>query len=93
MTSTFQLNFLQAILATIMITAGSIGELIEAYSAASFFFHMLVFVALLIMRVTHAKEPRFFKVCICTLAWCSVYTRDIGHCVDLMILVSFARVA
>ena len=45
-----------------MISAGRIGDLIKAYSAASFFFHLLVFIALFIMRVTHAKEPRFFKV-------------------------------
>ena len=49
-------------MSTVMISAGRIGDLIKAYSAASFFFHMLVFIALLIMRVTHAKEPRFFKV-------------------------------
>ena len=49
-------------MASVMIVAGSIQELIETYSVASFVFHVLVFIALLIMRVTHAKEPRFFKV-------------------------------
>ena len=54
-------------LSSIMIIAGKIGDLIEAYSAASFFFHVLVFIALLIMRVTHANEPRFFKVYVITM--------------------------
>jgi hypothetical protein len=45
-----------------MISAGRIADLIKTFSVASFFFHLLVFIALFIMRVTHASEPRFFKV-------------------------------
>ena len=53
---------LQAMMATIMIGVGDIGELIEAFSAAAFVFYMLVFIAVLIMRVTHRDKPRLFKV-------------------------------
>ena len=56
------LSLFQAALATIMITVGDISELIEAFSAAAFVFYMLVFIGLLIMRVTHRSEPRLFKV-------------------------------
>ena len=49
-------------MATIMISVGDISELIEAFSAAAFVFYMLVFIAVLIMRVTHRNQPRLFKV-------------------------------
>ena len=45
-----------------MISVGNIGELISAFSAAAFVFYLLVFIALIIMRVTHPNEPRPFKV-------------------------------
>ena len=49
-------------MATIMISVGDIGELIEAFSAAAFVFYMLVFISVFIMRVTHRDQPRLFKV-------------------------------
>ena len=59
--STF-LSLFQATMATIMVSVGDISELIEAFSAAAFVFYMLVFISVLIMRVTHRDQPRLFKV-------------------------------
>ena len=58
--------YVQAFMSAIMICIGDIGELIESFSAASFVFYLLSFIALLIMRLTHPKEPRAFKVYIYT---------------------------
>ena len=76
----------QAILATIMIIVGNIGELIDAFSAAAFVFYLLVFIALIILRVTHPKEPRPFKVLLpYTCAWCVVFVLTCTCAIDSMI--------
>ena len=65
----FQFQF-QGMLATIMVISGDITELVDAFAAASFVFYLLVFVGLIIMRFTHSKEPRIFKVtsdCMCCI--------------------------
>ena len=45
-----------------MIVIGDIEDLIDSFAAASFVFYLLSFLALIIMRITHPKEPRLFKV-------------------------------
>ena len=67
-------------MATIMISVGDISELIEAFSAAAFVFYMLVFISVLIMRVTHRDQPRLFKV------HCTLYS----HCNNYYTVVSRA---
>ena len=46
-----------------MVIVGSVDELIDGLSFMSFIFYALCIVAVLILRVTHHKEPRLFKVC------------------------------
>ena len=68
-------------MATTMISVGDISELIEAFSAAAFVFYMLVFISVLIMRVTHRDQPRLFKVH-CTLNHhytCNIITCSYQH--------------
>ena len=60
----------QTCIATIMISVGDIGELIDAFSGASFVFYLLVFIGLVIMRFTYRHEPRPFKVHTCTMYTC-----------------------
>ncbi len=45
-----------------MIVIGDISELLNGLSAAAYVFYTLTFTSLLIMRVTHKREPRPFKV-------------------------------
>ena len=56
------ISSLQFCVATVMVCAGSIYELISGLSTAQFTFYLLVFIGLLIMRVTHRKSPRLYKV-------------------------------
>ena len=49
-------------LAAVMVVFGNIIELVDALSAASYVFYLLVFLGLIIMRFTHSEEPRILKV-------------------------------
>ncbi len=49
-------------LALIFIMMGDIEDLIDGMSAALWVFYCLTFAAVLVMRVTHRKEPRPYKV-------------------------------
>lgn len=52
----------QTFLAIIMVSIGTINQLIDGFTFVSFIFYTLSIVAVLILRVTHRKEPRIFKV-------------------------------
>ncbi len=45
-----------------MVIVGTVDQLIDGLSFMSFIFYTLCIVAVLILRVTHHKEPRLFKV-------------------------------
>ena len=45
-----------------LVCVGDIGELIDSFSAASYTFYLLSFIALLVLRITHPTVPRPFKV-------------------------------
>ena len=49
-------------MSAVLVCVGDIGELIESFSAASYSFYLLSFIAVLIMRITHPNHPRPFKV-------------------------------
>ena len=64
----------QAFIAAIFIMVGDIKFLIKAYISAIWVFYGLTFVSLLIMRVTHRKITRPYKVYCChySRSWFSV---------------------
>ena len=46
----------------LMVVAGTIDQLIDGFGFISFIFYTLVIIAVFILRITHHKEPRLFKV-------------------------------
>ena len=54
--------YVQFLMGSVLLCVGDISELIEGTSASIFLFYLLVIVGLIIMRFTHAEEPRLFKV-------------------------------
>ena len=46
-----------------MLMPGDIGQLINSFSAAAWIFYGLCFASLLIMRITHRRDERPYKVC------------------------------
>ena len=57
----------QSFFIIIMIIPSNLTQLVNSYSLAVWIFYGLVFVGLLIMRVTHKDVPRPYKVCECML--------------------------
>ncbi len=55
-------TLLQVSLAMLMVVIGTIDQLIDGFSFISFIYYTLVIIAVFILRVTHRKEPRLFKV-------------------------------
>ena len=51
-------------MSSIYVCVGDIGELIDSFSAASYTFYLLAFIAVLILRITHSSVPRPFGVSI-----------------------------
>ena len=49
-------------MAIFMVSIGTIDTLIQGFAFVSFLFYMLSIAAVVILRVTHGKEPRLFKV-------------------------------
>lgn len=45
-----------------MVSAGTIDQLIDSFTFVSFTFYTLAITGVLILRITHRKEPRLFKV-------------------------------
>ena len=54
--------YLQSSLTIIAIMSGNLAQLVDSYSTGGWIFYGLVFGGLLIMRVTHRKAKRRFKV-------------------------------
>ena len=46
----------------LMVGVGTIDQLIDGLTFILFVFYTLVIMAVVILRITHRKEPRFFKV-------------------------------
>lgn len=46
----------------LMVVIGTIDQLIDGFAFISFLFYTLVIIAVFILRITHRKEPRLFKV-------------------------------
>ena len=57
----------QSFFIIIMIIPSNLTQLVNSYSLAVWIFYGLVFVGLLIMRVTHKDVPRPYKVSECKL--------------------------
>ena len=58
----FILCSLQTTLGVIAILSGNLAQLVDSYSTGGWLYYGLVFGGLLIMRVTHRKVERKFKV-------------------------------
>ena len=54
--------FLQVSLTVLMVSIGTIDQLIDGFTFASLFFYILSISAVIILRITRRKEPRLFKV-------------------------------
>ena len=52
---------LQASIASVYVCVGDVGVLIDGLSAVIWVFYLLIFCAVLILRVTHPELPRRFK--------------------------------
>ena len=54
--------FIQCSVASLWVMIGNIESLINSFNATFWVFYGLVFVGILIMRVTHRNQPRPYKV-------------------------------
>ena len=83
---------IQSFIAAVFIVASDINFLIDAFSSVAWVFYGLSFVSLLIMRVTHRKTPRPYKVvfvcigismkCVWIVHTCRIFrvrTREFGR--------------
>ena len=52
----------QVSIAMLMVVVGTVDQLIDGFTFISFVFYGMVIAAVIILRITHRKEPRLFAV-------------------------------